>query len=95
MNEEQIKKLIQEEVVKQISNLTDVVSPDTIYIDRKTKVFDGRRFQFGTQEGLKMGTDTAEKVYFISEVHMAELPTSSAGLETGQLWNNGGVVNIA
>lgn len=97
--EDNIKKLIQEEVQTQLRDELDqvmrVITPDSINIETKTKIFDGRSFQLGTEMGWKIGTTTDQKVYFIANVIMDNLPTSAAGLESGQLWNNSGVVNIA
>jgi hypothetical protein len=39
-------------------------------------------------------TDGGQKLQVSGKVNFASLPTSSAGLSAGDIWNNGGVLNI-
>ena len=87
--EQQVKKL-----QEQVNNLTEIITTDTVFLDRKTKVLDGRSFQFSTQDGAYFGTTSSEKMTIICELYVDNLPTSSAGLTTGRIWNDSGTIKV-
>jgi hypothetical protein len=39
-------------------------------------------------------TDSGQKLQVVGKVNLTSLPTSATGLMAGDVWNNGGVLNI-
>lgn len=74
------------------------------YIDQEVKrqVEDTQRFMYNSKYRFDFPVELSKSVtvgtsQFISQtayIRLDNLPTSATGLDTGQLWNNAGVVNI-
>lgn len=59
MNEEDIKKIVQEE-------LEHFMSPDKFIFQKGIQIFDGRNIVLGKTTGTKVGTETTQKIGFFN-----------------------------
>jgi len=67
-------------------------------MDQNTKIAQLLNSNYTIGDALRhiptLTMDMAGNATFPANVNMANLPTSSSGLSSGDLWNNSGVVNI-
>lgn len=80
MTEEQVRKIIKEE-------LRSLFASDRVVFQRDIQILDGRNFQFAKGTGTKLGTETTQKLGIWGATPVAQ--ASPAGITTGFTQNSG------
>lgn len=73
MNEEQIRRIVRQEMSKMLT----MFGGERILIDKDIKLYDGRNIQLGETNGTMIGTSTTQKLGFFGSDPVEQQPAVS------------------